>query len=125
MEQAGETSNCGNPHNTFLTLVLRMGVPTSLLYFGALVVAILTGLRHAWSVRLDNASGLYLVLLLLSLVSMLAYAFMSLFFESPFLSAPYWTVFGFLYACTFPQAHAVTEQPQPQLAGLPEKQPTS
>lgn len=101
---SGESSNCGNPHNTFLTLVIRMGIPVSLLFFGATLLTLGKGLRQLWRHTSNEERGRDLFVMILVNVIMLVYGGVSLFFESPFLAAPYWTLFAMLYLYVFPQS---------------------
>jgi len=101
VQPVGETSNCGNPHNTFLTIIIRMGIPISLFYFGATLLTLAKGLLKLWSRPIETDAWRTLLFLMLVNIVMLIYGGVSLFFESPFLSAPYWVFFGMLYLYVF------------------------
>jgi hypothetical protein len=89
------TTNCGNAHNTFLTLAMRMGLPV-LIYFSALNAIVVSRLLKR-GLRAADVSPLapYLAAVFLSFM---LYGFMSLFFESPYLSSLYWTVLALMWA---------------------------
>ena len=90
------TSNCGNAHNTYLTLAMRMGIPV-FLFFVATNLSVLTrfvrrAVRHS-----DEAQPTLLApFLAAALASLGVYAFMSLFFESPYLSPLFWVVLAMM-----------------------------
>jgi hypothetical protein len=86
-------SNCGNAHNTYLTVAMRMGVPVLLgllLLNGVVLTRALRALRAAADPRREAD----LVLALTVVASFALYAATSLFLESPYLSSLYWTVLG-------------------------------
>jgi hypothetical protein len=91
---ASPLSNCGNAHNTYLTLAMRMGVPAFLLFLAINVVILVPFIArqrqpalHPRDATLGSFAGV-------AYVSCLAFAWLSLFFESPYLSVIYWVVLG-------------------------------
>lgn len=91
------TSNCGNAHNTFLTLAMRMGIPIFLFFVainGLVLVQFLPSLRSA----IDSPQANILPLVaLMAYVSFALFAFTSLFFESPYHSSRYWIVLAVMH----------------------------
>ena len=87
-------SNCGNAHNTYLTLAMRMGVPV-LLFFLAINAAILVPfVARLRQPGLDPRDATLASFAGVAYVSCLTFAWLSLFFESPYLSVIYWVVLG-------------------------------
>jgi hypothetical protein len=89
------TSNCGNAHNTFLTLAMRMGLPVFAFFLainGYVAVKLLKQSVRGpdESVQAPFLAGAYL--------SFMLYGLMSLFFESPYLSSLYWIVLALTWA---------------------------
>ena len=87
-------SNCGNAHNTYLTLAMRMGVPALLLFLAINVVIVS---RLIARLRRGETDADRLVLASFASVaypSCLAFASLSLFFESPYLSVVFWVLLG-------------------------------
>ena len=87
---ASPISNCGNAHNTYLTLVMRMGIPV-FLFFVAINANILWRMLRVVS-RPDNRTniGPLWLLTLVAYLSFAIYALTNLFLESPYLSSLYW-----------------------------------
>ncbi len=89
-------SNCGNAHNTYLTVAMRMGIP-ALVFL--LAVNVLVIVRFVAASRHEKPSGppVWAAPFMLALLACFAaYALTSLFLESPYLAAPYWVVLGSL-----------------------------
>jgi O-antigen ligase len=87
-------SNCGNAHNTYLTLAMRMGLPILALFGTASGMALWRGLRSVREATAATEGVSALMLLLASTVSLAAYGFMSLLLESPYLAVLFWTTLG-------------------------------
>jgi hypothetical protein len=97
-------SNCGNAHNTYLTVAMRMGLPVLLLLLvlnGLIVVRATLTERQSQATLPDDCSGPFL---LVTLAAFAGYATLSLFLESPYLSTPYWIAL----ACLAHLAHIPT-----------------
>ena len=97
-------SNCGNAHNTYLTLAMRMGIPVLLLFLSIngyvlyhVVRAVLMGLLDSNATRLAIFS-------IIVFLSFSAFALMSLFLESPYLSALYWVIMAVMHHLGFQRA---------------------
>ena len=93
-------SNCGNAHNTYLTLAMRMGLPAFALW--AVASLWVTGgyFRATLARRAEEATVGAAAFLSVVLVSLLAYGFLNLFFESPYLSPYYWVTLGVMAEST-------------------------
>jgi O-antigen ligase len=87
-------SNCGNAHNTYLTLAMRMGIPGFGLWAVGSLWVVGDYLRATLARRSDKTVVREAAFLWLVLVSLLVFAFFSLFFESPYLSPFYWVTLG-------------------------------
>ena len=88
------TSNCGNAHNTFLTIAMRMGIPAFFFFMAINVIVawpLIVGFSRHGGVRMEIVVA---EVLLVALLSFSIYAFMSLFLESPQLSSVYWVILG-------------------------------
>jgi hypothetical protein len=91
------TSNCGNAHNTYLTLAMRMGIPI-LIFFLAFNGYLLIRFSSALLQTHEPHEALLGILALVAYVSFGLYAFMSLFFESPYLSSLYWILIAVMHS---------------------------
>jgi len=91
------TSNCGNAHNTFITLAMRMGIPVFLLFSGINLAILAKFLRSGLRASSSMWPAVVPPFLAATYVSLLLYAGMSLFFESPYLSPLYWIVLGLMH----------------------------
>jgi O-antigen ligase len=94
------TSNCGNAHNTYLTLAMRMGLPAFALWAVASLWVAGGYFRATLARRADEAAVRTAAFLSVALASLLAYAFFQLFFESPYLSPFYWVTLGVMAELT-------------------------
>lgn len=90
-------SNCGNAHNTYLTLAMRMGIPAILYFLGMNGYAIVRFSSALYRRTTEISLALVGVVALVAYVSFGIYAFMSLFFESPYLSSLYWTLLAVMH----------------------------
>lgn len=90
------TSNCGNAHNTFLTVAMRMGLPVFFFFLGlnALIVGRL--LRRLWRRETAVAAARQAWLFLSVLAGFAVYGMMSLYLESPYLASVYWVALGLM-----------------------------
>ena len=89
------TSNCGNAHNTFLTLAMRMGIPVLAVFLALNAFEIRRALR---ALPGRPAPGEELLALALAvLLSFGIYASLSLFLESPYLSSLYWIILALMH----------------------------
>lgn len=85
-------SNCGSPHNTFLTYLMRSGIIGLALFLTVNAVVWVSALR---SLKVASGKGVVrLWLMCLMLIGMLTYGVTSLLFESPYLAAQYWVLLG-------------------------------
>ncbi len=90
----GPTSNCGNAHNSYLTLAMRMGLPVLALFVAINVLVAGRFLADLRSGRLEPPARILADFSGAAYLSCLAYACLSLFLESPYLSPVYWVVLG-------------------------------
>jgi hypothetical protein len=92
-------SNCGNAHNTYLTVAMRMGVPVllGLLLLNAVVQVRALRALGAARAAADPRREADLVLALALVASFALYATTSLFLESPYLSSLYWIVLALVH----------------------------
>jgi hypothetical protein len=90
------TSNCGNAHNTFLTIAMRMGLPVFLFFMGLNLVVVLRLLRRLWMQNLPPEEMVEGWLALAILAGFAVYGVMSLFLESPYLASVYWAVLALI-----------------------------
>ncbi len=88
-------SNCGNAHNTYLTIAMRMGVPVFALFAAINVVAVARAVRTARDLPAEPPTR---TVLLTSYASLAVYGGTSLLLESPYLAALFWSVMGALGA---------------------------
>ncbi len=90
------TSNCGTAHNTYLTIAMRMGVPSAI-FLCALLGSLLIRTGVA-SLRpgFDSANLLPIVAAATVLLSFLLFGLTGLLFESPYLSPVVWVLAGIL-----------------------------
>jgi hypothetical protein len=79
--------NYGLPHNTFITMAMRMGVPG----LAILLLILATWLTGLWRIR--RRSPLAPVLMAL-VVYACCYGNFALLFERPFMAMPFWTLVG-------------------------------
>lgn len=93
----GPTSNCGNAHNTYLTLAMRMGIPVFLFFVGINVYILVRFLPTLYRGANQTPQGLLGLLTLVAYVSFALYAFFSLFLESPYLSSLYWILLAVMH----------------------------
>jgi O-antigen ligase len=79
--------NYGLPHNTFITMALRMGIP------GLVVLLLILGtwLQGLWRIRARSALA---PILLALVVYACCYGNFALLFERPFMAMPFWTLVG-------------------------------
>jgi hypothetical protein len=96
------TSNCGNAHNTYLTLAMRMGIPVFLFFVAINLLIVIRFLRRAIRTSEEAQPTLVSPFLAAAFVSLGLYAAMSLFFESPYLSPLYWVALALMHAGTNP-----------------------
>ncbi len=93
---SSDLSNCGNAHNTYLTLAMRMGLPV-LAFFVAVNALVLLRLDRAGRRRsFSGRQALAAPALVALLAGFAAYALTGLFLESPYLAVLYWVVLGAL-----------------------------
>lgn len=85
------------PHNTYLTVLYKMGIVGLASLLGALMVVGVTSWR-AFRCRPRTSDGTVLLLLLMTLFMMLTYGALNLFLESPFFAAPFWLLIGITIA---------------------------
>jgi hypothetical protein len=99
-EPISPLSNCGNAHNTYLTLAMRMGIPMLVFFLlinAAIAIAFAARARRgALAAEQTALMGFVAV----AWASCLAYALLNLFLESPYLSAIYWVVLAGLTSLT-------------------------
>jgi len=88
------TSNCGNAHNTLLTLAMRMGLPVFAFFLAINGYVTVKLVKRA--VRGPDES-IQAPFLASAYLSFLLYGLMSLFFESPYLSSLFWVVLGLMW----------------------------
>jgi len=93
-------SNCGNAHNTYLTLAMRTGIPSFMLWAVASLWVAGGYARAVLRHKNDEAVVRTAVLLTAILASLLVFGFFSLFFESPYLSPYYWVTLGVMAETT-------------------------
>jgi O-antigen ligase len=79
--------NYGLPHNTYLTVALKTGLPGLVLLLTALAV----WLRRMWRLR---ARSTWACAVVAFSVYGCCYGYFSLFFERPFMAFPFWVVVG-------------------------------
>lgn len=107
-------SNCGNAHNTYLTLAMRMGIPVLMFFLAinaAVVLTFVSRLRQPGPAATPAALAAALAA---AYAACLAYAWLNLFLESPYLSVIYWVVL----AC---MAEVPPPRPGAPAAGAPEE----
>jgi hypothetical protein len=90
------TSNCGNAHNTYLTLAMRMGIPMLVLFLLTNAIECARAVRTLGRTS-DPHIEAALVFSLAALLSLGAYASLNLFLESPYLSSLYWVILALMH----------------------------
>jgi hypothetical protein len=112
------TSNCGNAHNTYLTLAMRMGIPILAAFLLANLLAATRAVR-ALAVAYEPETEWLVVFSLAALLSLGVYAGLGLFLESPYLSSLYWVILGLIHGTTARAAAAAAERQAPAQAAQP------
>jgi O-antigen ligase len=92
------TSNCGNAHNTYLTLAMRLGVPIAAALLATIMAAGVRGYRRSVAHDLHGEGAIAAGVLTAAVTSMGAYGMFNLLFESPYLSTLAWVALGLLHA---------------------------
>jgi hypothetical protein len=119
------TSNCGNAHNTYITLILRMGIPVFLLFVFLNLVVLARMVRRPHKSSALLRSPMMAPYLAAGLASLLLFGLMSLFFESPYLSPLYWVILGLVHTSTIPAEGPQAEARSPEALGQGPAQPGS
>ncbi|NWG00238.1 MAG: O-antigen ligase family protein [Thermoanaerobaculaceae bacterium] len=91
-------SNCGNAHNTYLTIAMRTGLPVLALVAAVNLVALGRGLAALGRRGAGGKSTSSLVVILGLYASLASYGVTSLLLESPHLAVPFWVIVGTLAA---------------------------
>jgi hypothetical protein len=117
------TSNCGNAHNTYLTIAMRMGIPMFLLFSAINLWVVVRFVRTSFTASPTESASLAPPFLAAAYASFLIYALMSLFLESPYLSSLYWMVLGLMYvappASARPRSEGIGAGGRPSHIGAP------
>lgn len=103
---SGPLSNCGNAHNTYLTVALRMGLPAFTLFLLINGAAVAEGARQlrTWS---PSAGFPPLAFSATAYTSFVVYGGTSLLLESPYLATVFWALAGALPAVRDDQARSL------------------
>ena len=102
------TSNCGSAHNTYLTLAVRMGIPSAVLLCALLGWLLSRSVLSARKSARDPGRDLSSFVAFAALLSCAVFGLTGLLFESPYLGSVVWVLAGVI-------AHQTTESTSAEL----------